>query len=88
MPITDSAKKALRQNKKRRAENLTKKEAFKDAIKKFKKLVATKDIKGAIAALPLVYQTLDKAAKTNVIPKNTAARLKSRLAGKLTKQII
>ncbi len=30
--------------------------------------------------LPLVYRALDKAAKKNVIKKNTASRKKSRLA--------
>lgn len=85
MPITDSAKKAVRQNAKRRADNLKKKEAFKAAIKKVKKLLAAKDAAGAKSALSLAYQTLDKAARTNVIHKNTAARLKSRLSVKLPK---
>ena len=34
----------------------------------------------AAAKLSAVYQSLDKAAKTNVITKNKAQRLKSRLA--------
>ena len=83
VPITSSAKKALRQSKKRQAENLIKKVAFKEAIKKFKKLASAKDLSDAAKMLPEVYQTLDKAAKTNVIAKNTAARLKSRMAAKL-----
>ena len=83
MPITSSAKKALRQNKKHREENLKRSEAFKSAIKKFKKLVEAKKLDEAKTALPLVFQTLDKATKTNVIKKNTASRLKSRLSKKL-----
>ena len=83
MPITSSAKKALRQSKKHRIENLKRSEAFKNAIKKFKKLVETKKLDEAKATLPAVYQTLDKATKTNVIKKNTASRLKSRLSKKL-----
>ncbi len=83
MPITSSAKKALRQSKKRQAENTARKEAFKDVIKKFKKFVAAKAIKDAADLLPSVYQKLDKAAKTNAISKNTASRLKSRLTTKV-----
>ncbi len=83
MPITSSAKKALRQSKKRAAENLLRKEAFKDAVKKYKKLIAAKNTTEVQTALQNVYQSLDKAAKTNVITKNKASRLKSRLSKKL-----
>jgi small subunit ribosomal protein S20 len=80
MPITSSAKKALRQNKTRNARNLTKKENYKKAVVKFRKLIAAKNIEEARKLLPLVFQTLDKAAKTKVIEKNKASRLKSRLS--------
>ena len=80
MPITQSAKKALRQNIRRRARNLHKKEAYKDAIKRYKKLIEAKKLEDAKAQLAQVYKALDKAAKTNVIAKNKASRLKSRLA--------
>jgi len=80
MPITQSAKKALRQNSRRRTQNLVRKEAFKDAIKNYKKLIAAKNTKEAAAELIKVYQALDKASKTKAIKKNKASRLKSRLA--------
>ena len=83
MPITTSAKKALRQNVRRRADNLAKKEAYKDAVKKFKNLVAAKKMDEAKKQLNAMYQALDKAAKTNVITKNTASRIKSRMTLKL-----
>jgi len=83
MPITTSAKKALRQNVRHRAVNLAKKEAYKDAVRDFKKLVADKKMDEAKKQLNAVYQSLDKAAKTNVIMKNTAARIKSRMSSKL-----
>ncbi|OGN02882.1 MAG: hypothetical protein A3G02_01005 [Candidatus Yanofskybacteria bacterium RIFCSPLOWO2_12_FULL_44_13b] len=70
MPITKSAKKALRQSKTRRIGNLAKKKAYKAAIKELKK---TKDVK----LLAKTYKAIDKAAKTGVIKKNKAARLKS-----------
>jgi ribosomal protein S20 len=74
------AKKALRQSKTRRARNIKQKNAYKDAVKTYRKLAAAKQWKDAAAKLPAVYQSLDKAAKTNVITKNKAQRLKSRLA--------
>ena len=80
MPITASAKKALRQNVRRRARNLQKKEAYKKVVAGYKKLVTSKNSAEAKKMLPAVYQALDKAAKTNVIAKNKASRLKSRLA--------
>ena len=79
MPITKSAKKALRQNKSRRARNLKQSRLFKDEIKALKKLIAAKDKKSALEILPKVYKAVDKAVKTNILKKNTAARLKSRL---------
>ena len=79
MPITRSAKKALRQNKKRRAHNLVIKTHYKSEVKALKKLVTEKKLEEAKNQLSKVYQALDKSAKTNVIEKNTASRLKSRL---------
>ena len=78
MPITKSAKKALRQSIKRQKGNLFKKEAYRRVIKQIKKEVTSGKIKDAEKLLPLLYKTLDKAAKTNVIKKNKASRLKSR----------
>lgn len=88
MPITRSAKKALRQNIKRRERNLVKKEAYKKAIKEYKKLLANNKIEEAKQKLNLVYKALDKASKTNVIHKNKASRLKSRLSLLLKKQSV
>ena len=80
MPITSSAKKALRQNKKIRAINEKRKKNLKDIIKRFKK-----DLKSE--TLSLVYQSLDKAAKMNLIKKNKASRLKSRLSHLIAKSV-
>ncbi len=77
MPITKSAKKALRQNIKRRAKNLIYKKKIKDLIKKVKGLVLEKKIEEAKKLLPQIYKAVDKAAKVGVIKKNTAARKKS-----------
>lgn len=79
MPITKSAKKALRQSKGRHERNLKRSRHLKGEIKALKKLLAAKDKKAAAAYLPKVYKALDKSVKTNLIKKNTASRLKSRL---------
>ncbi|MDE2018779.1 MAG: 30S ribosomal protein S20 [Patescibacteria group bacterium] len=85
MPITSSAKKALRQNRTRRSRNILKKEAYKKLIVSYRKMIAGKKTDDAKAKLPAIFKALDKAAKTNVIAKNKAARLKSRLALKLAR---
>jgi small subunit ribosomal protein S20 len=87
MPKILSAKKALRQNIRRRARNSKQKELLKKTIKSFKKLVAAKKTKEAQDELKKVYKALDKAAKSAIIKKNTAARLKSRTAKTLAKAL-
>lgn len=85
MPITSSAKKALRQSVRRRARNLAHKEAYKNIITSIKKLADAGKTKDAEKLLPQLYRTLDKAAKTNAIKKNKASRIKSRITKLLNK---
>jgi len=85
MPITKSAQKALRQNKRRRTRNVKQSRSLKGEIKSLKKLMAVRDKRGAGEVLPKVYKALDKAVKTNLIKKNTASRLKSRLTKTINK---
>ena len=85
MPVTASAKKALRRNLRQRAQNLKKKEVYRRAIKEYRKLIASKKLEEAQQLLSRAYQALDKAAKTSVIKKNTASRLKSRLTHLIAK---
>ncbi len=80
MPIIKSAKKALRQNIRRRKTNLKRKTELKSVIKEYKKIVGAGDKEKAKENLSQVYKKLDKAAKVNLIKKNKAARLKSRLS--------
>jgi len=80
MPVTKSAKKALRQSKRRQVRNLAVKSAMKETVKEFRRAIEAKDSTKARELLSLVYQKLDKAAKRNVIHQNTAARKKSRLS--------
>ncbi len=85
MPITSSAKKALRASKRKRVFNLARRHVLLDTVKVVKKLVAEKKAKEAKAALPAAYKAIDKAAKTFVITDNTAARKKSRLSAMIKK---
>ena len=85
MPITSSAKKALRSSDKKRVYNLRRKAAIDNTLKKFRKLVSDKKVKEAAALLPSVYQALDKAVKTGYIKKNNSSRTKSRAVAALKK---
>jgi len=85
MPIKQSAKKYMRASEKRKAQNLRLKKAFREVIKKMQELVKSEEIEEAKKLLPSIQKALDKAAKVNVIAKNTAARKKSRLAKMLNK---
>jgi small subunit ribosomal protein S20 len=80
MPITSSAKKALRQNVRRRKMNLVRQGAYKSAVKEYRMLVQSKKFEEATTALAKAFKKLDKAAKGNTIKKNKASRLKSRMA--------
>ncbi|PIT88570.1 MAG: 30S ribosomal protein S20 [Candidatus Magasanikbacteria bacterium CG10_big_fil_rev_8_21_14_0_10_36_32] len=80
MPNKPNAKKALRQNIKRAAQNLARKKNFREAIKKANK---AEDAKKAAEYAREAQKALDKAAKTGVIKKNTAARKLSRLMKKI-----
>ena len=77
--ITQSAKKAYRQNLRRRAKNVQRKSALKKVLKNYKNLIAAKNLEAAKNELPKVYKALDKAAKVNLIKDNKSSRLKSRL---------
>ncbi len=78
MPITKSAERALRKSTRRRAVNSERKINLKDTVKKFKKLATTNPAE-AKQFLSQVYKRLDKSAKVNIIRKNTASRLKSKM---------
>ena len=87
MPIKKSAKKALRQNVRRKARNLIYKNKIKDLARKFRDFISEKKINEAQDLLKKIYKILDKAAKTGVIKKNTVSRKKSRLS-KLLRRVI
>jgi small subunit ribosomal protein S20 len=73
MPLIKSAIKKLRKDRARTIKNKNKKEHLKDLVKDARSDHSVKNLSAAFSAL-------DKAAKTNLIHKNKANRLKSRLA--------
>ena len=85
MPITQSAKKALRGSKRKRVYNIRRRDAVSEVIKKIKKLVAEKKVSEAKAMLSSAYKAIDKSAKIGYIKKNNASRKKSRLSAFLKK---
>lgn len=85
MPIIKSAKKKLKQDKKRTAENLTYKKKYKFAVKTAKKSIAAKGSK-TMSLISKAVSLIDKAAKKGVMHKNKAARLKSRVTKSANKK--
>ncbi len=86
MPITRSAKKALRTSLRKRDANLVRKDRVSKTVKSVKKLVSEGKKKEALAAFSLAQKAIDKAVKEHTLNKNTASRRKSRLS-KLVKKL-
>ena len=79
MPNTLSAKKRLRQNVVRRAENRTVKSEIRTNIRNVREAVEAGDVEKAEQTFRITARKLDRAGAKNVIHRNKAARLKSRL---------
>lgn len=79
MPITKSAKKAMRQTQTRTERNKGTRTRVKTFMKKVMELSKTQP-EEAEKLLPTAYKHIDTAAKKNQLHKKTAARRKSRLA--------
>ncbi len=85
MPITRSAKKALRSSDKKRNFNRARKDKVATQMKQLKKLISEGKKKESLAQFSLVQKALDKAVKGKTIDKNTASRKKSRLSKSIKK---
>ena len=72
-----SSIKRIRQEEKRRLHNRYYGKTMRNAIRKLR---STTDKAEAVAMYPVVIKTIDKLAKVNIIHKNKANNLKSRLA--------
>jgi small subunit ribosomal protein S20 len=78
MPITKGAIRKQRADKKKASINMSTKRSYKGAVASMRRKPTAKN-------LQKVFSQLDKAAKSNVLHKNTASRLKSRLSHLLAK---
>ena len=76
MAHNKSAKKRIRQNATRRLRNRYKKTSMRTYVKRLR---ATTDKDEAQELLPKVVSMIDKVAKVNIIHKNNASNLKSKL---------
>ena len=76
MPITESAIKKLRADKKKAVFNRSTKTKAKSAGDEFKKLLS-------VASLGKAFSAVDRAAKKGVIKKGKADRIKARLSKKV-----
>ncbi len=76
MPTHKSAEKRVRQNQKRKVHNKYYAKTTRNAIKKLRN---TTDKQEAEQNLPKVTAMIDKLAKKNIIHKNKAANIKSKL---------
>jgi len=83
MPRTRSAAKQARASLRRQAHNKTIKSRLHTLERKLLTLVDAKKGAEASAAYRLLTSALDKAAKVQVIHRNTASRKKSRLAARM-----
>jgi len=85
MPLTKSAIKALKVSQRRKIENDLTRAKIKNAVKGAKISIAKKG-KDVSEKLQTLYRELDLAAKKNVIHKNKASRLKSRITKSIAKE--
>jgi small subunit ribosomal protein S20 len=85
MANTVSALKRVRIAERRTAVNRTRKTRLRHQIRAMRRLLESKDAKGATEMVPKTFSVIDRAAKWGIIKKNTAARYKSRLTIRLSK---
>jgi small subunit ribosomal protein S20 len=86
MPNTKSAKKALRSSLKKKEYNIVTKFKIKNALKTLRKGLKTNPADYQ-TNLSQTFSAIDKAVKTNLLHKNTAARKKSRLVAMIRRTI-
>ncbi len=83
MAHSNSARKRIRQNAKRRARNRWRLRTMRTAIKKFQDALTQGTADDAAAAYRECSSVIDRTAQKGVIHKNQAARRKSRLCARL-----
>jgi len=87
MPNNKTAKKRVRQDARKALDNKAKKNKMKTEIKKLETLIENGEKDKIKTQLTTVLKAIDKAAKSNVIHDNTAARKKSNIEKKAHKAL-
>ncbi len=80
MPNIKSAKKRVLTNKRKEEENILVDSRMKNSIKKLEKTVREGNKEASEELLKTTFKNIDKAQDINIVHKNKAARLKSRLS--------
>ncbi|NLS95848.1 MAG: 30S ribosomal protein S20 [Planctomycetaceae bacterium] len=83
MPNTKSAKKRLLQNVERRARNRSLRSDLRTQCRKVREAIKAADVERAETEFRLATKKLDRAGARNIIHRNAAARLKSRMSAKI-----
>ena len=79
MANTYSALKRIRQDERRTLYNRKNKSRLRGQIRAMRRAIQDKDPNKAEGVLPQTFSIIDRAVKTGIIKKNTAARYKSKL---------
>ena len=83
MPNTQSAKKRFRQDVVRKHRNLAIKREMRNQVRKVREAVKAGNVAEAETEFRLAAKKLDRAGARNLIHRNAAARVKSRLSAKI-----
>ena len=83
MPNTASARKRMRQNIKRRKDNMSKRSMLRTHIKKILATIENKDKNKANTEFTVLQKLLDRAATKGIFSANKVARHKSRINKKI-----
>lgn len=83
MANTFSALKRVRITERRTEINRMRKSRLRHQIRTMRRAIDHKDAKAAQQLVPETFSLVDRAAKWGIIKKNTAARYKSRLNGRV-----
>jgi len=79
MPNHKSAEKRMRQNERRRLINRANRTRLRTAIKNLRSALTSGEANEVKTLLPQTVSEIDKAVQKGVLPRNAAARQKSRL---------
>ena len=80
MPHAKSCKKRLITNAKRNERNSANRAEFRSAVKKFRATIGEASAEDKVESVKSMYSMIDVHARKGLMPRNRAARLKSRLA--------